>query len=91
MHDLVIDITFKLMHHSLMRTTLTLDDDVYEKAMLEAAARKQSLGKVVSDYARKGANVEVKFLRKGGLVLPELPEDSPVVGPATVRRLESEE
>ncbi|MGZ8899213.1 MAG: hypothetical protein ACXW3Z_03880 [Limisphaerales bacterium] len=74
-----------------MRTTLTLDDDVYADAMREAESRKLSLGKVISDLARKGACVEVKLQRKRGLVLPELPDDSPVIDMATVRRLESEQ
>ena len=74
-----------------MRTTLTLDDDIYEQAMREAESRKISLGKAVSDLARKGARVEVKLQRKGGLVLPELPEDSPVIEMGTVRRLENEQ
>jgi hypothetical protein len=74
-----------------MRTTLTLDDDVYRLALREAEARHLSLGKVVSNYVRKGVKSEIKLRRKGGLMLPELPSDSPRVDMATVRRLESEQ
>lgn len=74
-----------------MRTTVTLDDDVYKIAMREAEARDISLGKAISNYVRRGAESEVKLRRKGGLVLPELPSDSPSVDMATVRRLESEQ
>ena len=58
--------------------------------MREAQSRKISLGKAVSELARKGSRVEVKLERKGGLVLPELPEDSPIIEMDTVRRLENE-
>ncbi len=37
-----------------MRTTLTLDDDVLKEAARRAKALKTSLGKVVSDLARRG-------------------------------------
>jgi hypothetical protein len=74
-----------------MRTTLTLDDDVYRLAVREAEIRHISLGKVISNYARKGAKSEIKLRRKGGLMLPELPSDSPSVDMATVRRLENEQ
>ena len=75
----------------MVRTTLTLDDDIYEEAMREAEARKMSLGKVVSELARRGARAEVKLERRRGLVLPELPDDSPIIDMDTVRRLESEQ
>lgn len=37
-----------------MRTTLTIDPDVLRAAKRLAAARSQSVGKVISDLARKG-------------------------------------
>jgi hypothetical protein len=37
-----------------MRTTVTLDDDVYELAMLYAKGRGVSLGTAISELARKG-------------------------------------
>lgn len=91
MRLIIIDIILIPKHHYSMRTTVTLDDDVYDEAMREAESRKISLGKAISDLARKGARVEVKLKRKRGLVLPELPEDSPVIEMASVRRLESEQ
>ena len=36
-----------------MRTTVTLDDDVYEAALSQARATDQRLGRVLSDMARK--------------------------------------
>lgn len=74
-----------------MRTTLNLDDDLYEMAMREAEARRLSLGRIISHYVRRGAQAEVKFMSKGGLVLPQLPDDSPMVDNETVRRLDSDQ
>lgn len=36
-----------------MRTTVTLDDDVYEAALSQARATGQRLGRVLSDMARQ--------------------------------------
>jgi hypothetical protein len=37
-----------------MRTTLTLDDDIFEAARSLAQAKQRSLGKVISDLVRRG-------------------------------------
>lgn len=39
---------------SIMRTTLTLADDVYEAAKTLAEGSRKSLGAVISDLARRG-------------------------------------
>ena len=41
-----------------MRTTVTLDQDVYEAAMQMAQASGERLGKVLSDLARRGLRPE---------------------------------
>ena len=41
------------MYHGAMRTTVTLDDDVYEAALSHARATGQRLGRVPSDTARQ--------------------------------------
>jgi hypothetical protein len=43
-----------------MRTTLDLDADIIAAARSIAAARKQSMGKVVSDLVRQSLAVKVK-------------------------------
>jgi len=73
-----------------MRTTLTLDDDVAELAARQAKARGQSLGKTVSDLVRRGLSAPTASTEKGGLIVFQLPADSPKVTTETVRRLESE-
>jgi hypothetical protein len=73
-----------------MRTTLTLDDEVLELAACQAKARGVSLGKAVSDLARRGLNAPTPSQARNGLVAFRLPEDSPKVTTEAVRRLETE-
>jgi hypothetical protein len=75
---------------SLVRTTLTLDDDVAELAARVAKARGLSLGKAVSDLVRRGLNAPTPSTGKDGLVVFQLPSDSPRVTTEDVRRLEAE-
>lgn len=69
---------------------MTLDDEVYELAQVLAEARHVSLGKALSDLARKGAQMEMPTRRQSGLVLFDLPKDSPRVDMQAVKRLEAE-
>jgi hypothetical protein len=73
-----------------MRTTLTLDDDIFELVTRQAKARGLSLGKAVSDLVRRGLNAPTPSTAKDGLVVFQLPADSPKVTTDDVRRLEAE-
>ena len=73
-----------------MRTTLTLDDEIFELAARQAKARGLSLGKTVSDLVRRGLNAPTPSQGKGGLVVFQLPADSPQVTTDDVRRIEAE-
>ena len=73
-----------------MRTTLTLDDDIFELAARQAKLRGVSLGKTVSDLLRKGLNASTPAQAKDGLVVFHLPPDSPKVTTDDVRRIEAE-
>lgn len=73
-----------------MRTTLTLDDDIAELAARQAKARGLSLGKTVSDLVRRGLHAPTPCTDKNGLVIFQLPQDSPQVTTDDVRRIESE-
>jgi len=42
-----------LMHNAFMRTTVTLDDDAYELAMLCAKGKGITLGAAISEFVRK--------------------------------------
>ncbi|MBU6409411.1 MAG: hypothetical protein KGR98_03390 [Verrucomicrobia bacterium] len=73
-----------------MRTTLTLDDDVLGLAARQARARRRSLGKVVSELMRRGLNAPTPSRDRSGLVVFDLPDDSPPITTEAVRRLETE-
>lgn len=90
MLDSRIDIKRIRQHPSGMRTTLTLDPDVAELAARQAKARGLSLGKTISELVRRGLNAPTSSTAKGGLVVFQLPPDSPKVTTGDVRRLESE-
>jgi len=84
------DIKRYFWHRCAMRTTLTLDDDIAELAARQAKARGLSLGKTVSDLVRRGLNAPTPSTDKGGLVVFQLPSDSPKVTTDDVRRIETE-
>jgi hypothetical protein len=53
-----------------MRTTLTIDDDVLAIAKSLAQARSESLGRVLSDLARRGLEAAPQMERKGKKAFP---------------------
>jgi hypothetical protein len=73
-----------------MRTTLQLDDEVFELVRRLANSRKVSLGQTVSDLVRKGLTTQARIRTEKGLVVFDLPEDSPLVTMECVKRLENE-
>lgn len=73
-----------------MRTTLTIDDDVLEAAARQAKARGVSIGRTLSDLARRGLNAPTASVEKHGVLVFRLPADSPQVTTEDVRRLESD-
>jgi hypothetical protein len=44
----------EMMHNNRMRTTVNLDDDAYEVAMLCAKGKGITLGAAISEFVRKG-------------------------------------
>lgn len=63
--------------------------------MLEAAAKrakiaKVSIGKAVSELARRGMQLTSRVLEKDGLFLVDLPADSPKVTSRRVKQIESQ-
>ena len=56
-----------------MRTTLDLDDDILTAARSIAAARKQTMGKVVSDLVRRSLVTKLKKAPSGLPLLPRRP------------------
>ena len=89
-HIVLIDIKTRISHLCGMRTTLTLDDDVLELAARQAKLRGVSLGKTISDLLRRGLNAQTSAREVDGLVMFDLPKDSPAVTNEDVRRIEAE-
>lgn len=74
-----------------MRTTLSLDSDIYEAAKSLADASGQNLGVVVSTLARKGLKRQESFGERNGLPVFQVPVDAPVIPGGLAGRLMSEE
>ena len=90
MHSTPFDIKTQRSHHQSVRTTLSLDDDLFELVVRQSKLRGISLGKAVSDLVRRGLNAPTPACEKGGLVLFQLPAGSPKVTSADVRRIEAD-
>jgi hypothetical protein len=73
-----------------MRTTITLDDDVLELARRRSRLRGESLGRTLSDLIRRGLQAATPAREIDGLVMFDLPTDSPRVTTDDVCRLEHE-
>ena len=73
-----------------MRTTITIDDDLVEVVARHAKLRGVSLGKTISDLVRRGLSAPTASLDRNGLVMFQLPGDSPTVTTKEVRRIEAE-
>jgi hypothetical protein len=71
-----------------MRTTLTLDDDVYEAAQAHAQATGKRLGRVLSDMARQALEPSVRPSAKGASRFPvfEVPAGARLIPAARVQK-----
>ncbi|MGA6985475.1 MAG: hypothetical protein WBZ01_05455 [Terriglobales bacterium] len=74
-----------------MRTTLSLDDDVFQVVKTYAENRSLAMGKAVSELVRRGLSAPAKTRVVNGLVIFDVPKDSETVTSELVKRLEAEE
>ena len=74
-----------------MRTTLTLDDDVFRLIKYHAESRSISLGKATSELVRRGLTVPRPTRMVNGLLVFDLPTDSPTISSEVVQALEAAE
>jgi hypothetical protein len=74
-----------------MRTTLSLDDDVFQVVKSYAEHRALAMGKAISELVRRGLSAPPKTRVVNGLVVFDVPEDSKPVTSEQVKRLEAEE
>ena len=73
-----------------MRTTLNLDDDVLEMVRQYSEARSVALGKAASDLVRKGFNTPTRTRIVNGLVVFDLPSESPRITSESVKQIQRE-
>lgn len=73
-----------------MRTTLNLDDDVYEFVRTCAQSRSEPIGKVVSDLIKRGIDLPLRTRLENGFHVVDLPPGGPAVTSEDIKRLESE-
>jgi hypothetical protein len=73
-----------------MRTTLNLDDDIVEEAARRAKLMKTSLGRAVSDLARRGLQAAPPLKQMHGLTVFDPPEGSPKITMRKVKDLLSD-
>jgi hypothetical protein len=74
-----------------MRTTINLDDDVVSAVKQYAESRALGLGKAVSELVRRGITAPLPTCTVNGLLVFDVPPDSPRVTTKKVRELEAEE
>jgi len=73
-----------------MRTTLSLDDDVFREVKVYADSRDIALGKAVSELVRRGLQAPLQTRQVNGFHVVDLPEGSPVVTSERIRKLQEE-
>jgi hypothetical protein len=73
-----------------MRTTLSLDDDVFSSVKIYAKSRSLGLGKAVSELVRKGLRAPLQTRVVNGFHVVVLPPGSPPVTTEDVKRLQDE-
>ena len=71
-----------------MRTTLTLDDDIFQIAKDYAESRSIGLGKAVSELVRRGSSLPMPTRIVNGLHVFDPPPGSPIVTNKKVRDLQ---
>ena len=86
-----IDIIVQQAHHFLMRTTLSIDDEVLELVKRYAADRAMPVGDAVSELIRKAFRTPTPTKMVNGLRVFDVPADSPRVTTKKVKQLEAEE
>jgi predicted trehalose synthase len=76
-----------------MRTTIALDEDVYQAAQHLSRVSGERLGKVISKLARRGLERKNPSVRKGTRRFPtfEVPAGAPIIPASRIERVLDEE
>ena len=79
------------MYHVVMRTTVTLDDDVYEAALCQAKATGRRLGSVLSEMARHALRGDLQpgptAGQSGRFPAFDVPSDAALIPNSRVQRV----
>jgi hypothetical protein len=73
-----------------MRTTLSIDDDLFEAARSIAHARSVSIGRVLSDLVRKGLAHDSEYETRNDLPVFRVREGAPPITSEMVKSAEDE-
>jgi hypothetical protein len=73
-----------------MRTTLSLDDDVFREVKAYAESRDVAIGKAVSELVRRGLHAPLRTRVVNGFHVVDLPSGSPAVTAEDVKKLQDE-
>ena len=74
-----------------MRTTLSLEDDVFEAVQSLARATGKNLGQVVSRLIRQALQREAATARKNGLPVFQVDADAPIIPGDRAKKLLAED
>jgi len=76
-----------MRYEVLMRTTLNIDDEVFEQVRRYARARTIPAGEAVTRLLKDALNRPLGFRMEEGFTVFDVPEDSPIVTQAHVQSL----
>ena len=71
-----------------MKTTLTIDDDILAVARNLARMRSKTIGRVISELARKGLESMGEFTKKNGIPVFSISKDATPITLEDVKKLE---
>jgi hypothetical protein len=88
-----LDITVSTYQAETMRTTVTLDQDVYEAALHLSRSSGERLGRVLSTLARRGMTASRPPARRASGRFPtfEVAPDAPIIPATRIQRILDEE
>jgi hypothetical protein len=88
-----LDITASLHQNADMRTTVTLDDDVYEAVAHLSRASGERFGKILSELTRSALKKEPapQIAKSGRFPTFKVPADAPVIPASRIQRVIDEE
>jgi hypothetical protein len=88
---IVLDITVSEYQIRVVRTTVTIDDDVFQVVQAQAQASGKRLGAVLSQMVRAGLSASAKTVVVSGLPVFKVPADAELIPSSRASELLAEE